>query len=156
MRNREVFIGLLLSFFLFSFSLGKKEGTITISEVSEGNSVYTLKCNKLLNEENKLGHQYFLEVYSTNDPRRSFDTDEDYAKYTQFQLQELFEIKINGKEAKVFGSRLELGIKGSNVYRINLYFENDALKKIKDLEVDFDDQLFENKKIILTAKKVKL
>lgn len=156
MRNREIHIFLLLSIFLLSFNRLDKDKTRTISSAIEGVSFYELKCNKRLNEENKVSYQYFLEIYSDIDPKKNFDSDNDYANYTQFHLQELFKIKMNGVPLKVYGARLEQGIKGANVYRINLYFEKDSSRKIKNLEVDFNDRLFENKNIIFIAKKVNL
>ena len=156
MRNKEIYIGFLLTIFLFSFNVNKKEGTVIISEANEGNSTYTLKCSKRINEENNLAYQYFLEVYSSIDPKNNFETSDEYANFVQFKLNELFKITLNGEKVKVFGSRLEQGITGTNVYRINIYFEKDTMKKIKNIEVDFEDRLFENKNIILTAKKVKL
>lgn len=156
MRNWNIYIGLVFSVFLLSFSFNKIGETVTISEAKEGNSAYALKCNKQLNETNKVTYQYFLEIYSNQNPRSNFDSDDDYAAYTQFHLQELFSVKMKGIVKKVYGARMEQGIKGSNIYRITLYFEDDTFRKIKNLEIDFDDKLFENKKIILTAKKVKL
>lgn len=156
MRNWNIYIGLVFSVFLLSFSFNKIGETVTISEAKEGNSTYALKCNKQMNEANKVAFQYFLEIYSNQNPRTNFDSDDDYAAYTQFHLQELFSVKMNGVEKKVYGARMEQGIKGSNVYRITFYFEDDTFRKMKNLEIDFDDKLFENKKIILTAKKVKL
>lgn len=144
---------LFFGFFLTGFVPVKKNGTVVLAEVTEGKTSYVLKCNTQYDEANKIRHQYFVEIFSENDPKLHFETMDEYALFTQFNLHTLFEISVNNQNVKVFGSRMEPGLKESGIYRINLYFENDGIKKMKDLKVEFEDQLFENKKIILNTNK---
>lgn len=147
---------MIFLFFLLSGFMPKKGNrTVLLAEASEGKTIYTLQCNTQQDEGHRIRKQYFIEISSENDPKTLFETVDEYAFFTQFKLHTLFEISMNSKAVKVFGSRMEPGLKESGIYRINLYFENDENKKIKDLTVEFDDQLFEHKKITLITQKIK-
>lgn len=153
MRTKVYFINIVFCIFLSGFRTIPKPDMITVAQKSEGTTSYMLKCNKTQKEDKSWSYQYFLEIVSDKNPKEKFSTHDEYIQFTSFHLNTLFTIHINGAESKMLGCRMEPSFQNFDIYRFVLFFENDDLKKIKKITLEFDDKLFENKLITLTNQK---
>lgn len=155
MRAKIYLAGFAFFLFLSGFRTALHSDVVTVAQKSEGTTLYTLKCNKTQKADKSWSYQYFLEVTSDKDPRASFGTNDEFVQFTSFHLNALFNISVNDTESKMLGCRMEPSFQNFNIYRFVLFFENDDLKKIKKITLEFNDKLFENKLITLTNQKLK-
>jgi|GEM_PF-7102652 len=155
MRTKVYFISLVVFLFLAGFRFAPDPAMITVAQKSEGTTLYTLKCNKTQKADKSWSYQYFLEVTSDKNPKENFSTNDEFIQLTSFHLNTLFNVNVNGVESKMLGCRMEPSFQNFNIYRFVLFFENDDLKKIKKITLEFNDKLFENKLITLTNQNLK-